>query len=80
MSKNILKHATDLEEIVQHCVWYLYDPICLKEPNYDILQFFINGMDIFGEADYDKSILSIRSILLQRMWKLVFCKYCICCV
>lgn len=75
MSKNSSKYETDLEEVVQHCVWYLYDPICINQPNVDILHFFINGMSVDKEAGYDKSVLQIRRILLHRMWKLVFCKY-----
>lgn len=78
MSKSICKYENDLEEVVQHCVWYLYDPICENKPNTDILEFFINGMDIGGEAAYDKSIIEIRTILLERMWKLVYRKYHMC--
>lgn len=73
MSKNTRKYATDLEEILQHCVWYLYDAICINQSNVDILHFFINGLSVDREAGYDKSFIQIRRILLQRMWKLVFC-------
>lgn len=75
MSNYLSQFANDLEEIVQCCVWYLYDPICMNQPNVDILEYFINGLNIVGETDYDLSILKIRCILLERMWRLVFCEY-----
>lgn len=75
MTKHISKYATDLEEILQHCVWYLYDPISIDQPSVDILHFFINGMSVDRAMVYDKSVLQIRNILLHRMWKLVFCKH-----
>lgn len=75
MSRFIKKFATDLEQIVEHCSWYLYDPICMNQPNVDILIFFINGLRLDGECGYDQSVLQIRMILLQKMWRLVFCKY-----
>lgn len=73
MSKNMRQYATDLEEIVQHCAWYLYDPFCIDQPNHDLLDFFIKGLSIDRENDYDESILQIRKILLLRMWKLAYC-------
>lgn len=75
MSKFNKKYANDLEDIVQHCSWYLYDSICIKQPSVDILNFFIDGLAVDTEAGYDKSIVQIRKILLNRMWKLVFGKY-----
>lgn len=74
MTKHINKYAIDLEEIVQHCAWYLYDPFCISQPNIDILHFFINGLNVDRETDYDKPIVRIRNVLLRRMWQLVYCK------
>lgn len=74
MANSINKHATDLEEVLKHFVWYLHDPICINQPNIDILHFFINGMSVDRENVYDVSLLQIRCILFRKMWKLVFCK------